>query len=155
MRYLPETASLLEVWWIFGALLGMIGTGWTIGIYGRACIALVREIRQGRASYTGPRWAYTFGTFTLMFPFLYGWMAFLLTGLIAALLPERPTAIEVSTTEILFEALIVSGEIFIALGQAGIVVVWWMVRRAVIFVPIRRTRFETQFGVVEPVQTEE
>jgi hypothetical protein len=71
--------------------------------------------------------------------FLIGWVGFLSTGLIVSLLPDQRGDQGLTGIELLFEILILVGEICFALGQVAIVGVWWLVRRATVFVPASRS----------------
>lgn len=148
--------SPVEACWVLGALFGVCFSILALGIYGRASMMVVRAIRSGEASFAGPRWKYTFGTLVAMGLFLPGWVAFLLTGLVAASTPENPNYHDATTVELLFELLILGGELAFAAGQVGIVLVWWAVRSAAVFVPPLAAHRRTNVTVeaVERVQAD-
>lgn len=136
MRILPDSVSGPEFVWILGAVCGVIFSIIAILLYDRICRTIREEIRHGRASYTGPRWHYGFGTLVAMVCFLPGWTAFLLTGIIAGVIPEPPDRhVDFWTLNTLFEMLIIGGELSFAAGQGAIVLVWFRVKAATVFVP--------------------
>jgi hypothetical protein len=133
--YVPGTMSPLEFWWVVGAMFGICFSILAVGIFFRATRTIYRAIQREEASFSGPRWRYTCGMLISMLLFLPGWVSFLVVGLVAAMLPEHSTPDPITTAEIVTEGMILGGEFFFAAGQITIVVGWYAVRRAPVFVP--------------------
>jgi hypothetical protein len=125
-------ADHLEELWVGWSLFGAVFSILALGVYVRASLVVLKAIRRQEASVRGPRWLYTFGTLLVMALFLCSWMAFLAAGTLVM------TWIDPAQVRDVIRILILVGLICFAVGQVMIVVVWWMVRRAAVFIPRRQ-----------------
>lgn len=133
MLRLPPTMTEIEAARVGVALGGLLFTLGCLFVTARAAKYIAQLVQAKVLVWDGPRWTYAFGMVIVMLFFIPGWLCFLASGIMAAEIPQNPATTE-RTTDTL-GLLVLGGEVFFALGQAAILLVWYRVKAVTMSVP--------------------